>query len=365
MHSTTFDPTGATAEPANRWLSRDSSHRVQIGGGTSFVSNPGETLLDAALRQGIVFEHSCTNGRCGSCKGRLSAGSTATQSDEPGLSPRDRDGGWVLTCVRTARSDLTLDIEVRASPALIAPRTWPCRIQALSLLAPDVLQVSLRLPPGSRFKHHAGQHVDLVGPEGLRRAYSLAHADCGVDVPVSTGQGVVERPLILQVRRVPAGAMSRYWFEQARVDDLLRLKGPLGSFALDEVEGLDLVFLATGTGFAPVSAMLASLATQPARARSLALYWGGRVPSDLYRNPSAILPGLHYVPVLSRADASWTGVRGHVQQALLTTPRDWSKTVVFACGSPQMVDSAREQLSVQGLQPRHFRAEAFVASSAA
>lgn len=364
MHATNFSPTAATGNPAKLWPTSGASHRVQIAGGAGFVANPGETLLDAALRHGIVFEHSCRNGRCGSCKGRLSAGITATNADEPGLSPLEREGGWVLTCVRTPRSDLTLDIEQRTSLEPIAPRTWPCRIQELSQLSPDVLQVSLRLPPGVRFKCHPGQHVNLIGPQGLRRAYSLADAS-GVCAPASPSQSAVERPLILQVRRVPGGAMSRYWFEQARVDDLLRLNGPLGSFVLDQVEGLDLVFLATGTGFAPVSAMLASLSKQTTRARSLALYWGGRIPSDLYGNPAAIVPDLQYVPVLSQADTSWTGVRGHVQQALLATPRDWSNTLVYACGSRQMVESARQQLSAQGLQSRRFRAEAFVASSAA
>ena len=164
--------------------------------------------------------------------------------------------------------------------------------------------------------------------------------------------------------------MAHHLFAYARPNDLLRLRGPLGSFSLGEVAGLHLVMLATGTGIAPLLAQLAALQVLPTaqQPRSLRLLWGGRTEADLYLDPAPLLAGLpaRWQPVLSRGGAHWAGARGHVQQVLLATPPpggfDWAGTRVLACGSAAMVQGARALLLVQGLATRHFRADAFVAS---
>ena len=324
---------------------------------TTFAAAPGLSILDAAQAAGLVLAHSCRTGRCGSCRIQVLAGQTRALLAETGLTAEDSNAGWILSCARAATTDLRLSAADLGALAHIRSATWPCRIDALHWLAPEVMRVVLRLPPQARWVHLSGQYLTLIARDGLRRSYSMANAGATADAP----QGRV----VLHIRRVEGGALSRYWFEQARAGDLLRVQGPLGTFFLRDGAGRDLVFLATGTGMAPILAMLQDLDKLPAarRPRSVTLLWGGRQPQDLYLVPEH--PGLRYLPVLSRADASWPGARGHVQQVLLQTPRDWANTVVYACGSAAMVQSARSGLVAAGLPAGQFHADAFVSSGAA
>ena len=311
-------------------------------------------MLDAALRNGVALEYSCRTGRCSSCKGKVLAGSSIALHDELGLDQREREGGWVLSCVRTPTSDMSIEASDLGGVQLFPARTLPCRIQSLERMSADVMRVELRLPPAGGLAWHAGQYVDVIGHGGLRRSYSVANA------PGAGG------PIELHIRQVPGGAMSDYWFGQAKPNDLLRLNGPLGTFFLRESAGIDLVFLATGTGIAPVKAILESLGTLPQeqQPRSIAVYWGGRTPSDLYWDPAALDVPHRFVPVLSRADADWSGARGHVQQALLADAPELSRTRVYACGSDTMIHGARAQLMTAGLPGQRFHSDAFVCSAA-
>ena len=281
------------------------------------------------------------------------SGTSVALAEELGLTESEKSEGWILGCIRSATSDMVLEVENLGGFSLPAPRTIPCRILELNRLATDVMQVRLRLPPTVEFSFLPGQYIDVIGPAGIRRSYSLAN---------STATG---KHLELHIRAVPGGAMSEYWFQQAKVNDLLRLNGPLGTFFLREMAGLDLVFLATGTGIAPVKSMLEGMSAwetdqQP---RSITVYWGGRKPQDLYCDVATFLGAARYVPVLSQADDSWSGARGHVQQQLLKDSADLSSTMVYACGSDAMIHSAKSLLSSAGLPAHHFHSDAFVCSA--
>lgn len=327
--------------------------QITTSSGKSFEALDNESILDAALRHHVVLDYSCRTGRCSSCKGRVLSGDTALIHDETGLDAMQLAGGFILTCVRRAVGPVALEIDDLGDVTLPETRTVPCRIQSLEKLARDVVRVVLRLPPTGGLDFLPGQYVDVIGPEAVRRSYSIANAPRA------------DKQLELHIREVPGGAMSRYWFEQAKVNDLLRLRGPLGTFFLREQTGKDLVLLATGTGIAPVKAILESLerldaGTQP---RSVTVYWGARQVQDLYWQPPQ-RDGVRYVPVLSRADAEWTGTRGHVQHALMRDHPDLSRTLVYACGSDAMIHDAQRLLEGAGLPSRQFHSDAFVCSAA-
>jgi CDP-4-dehydro-6-deoxyglucose reductase len=324
--------------------------RIALEGGRAFDSEPGETLLDAAARAGVTLPYSCRSGRCSTCACRVLEGESSALHPETGLTERERERGWVLACVRTATGDLTIEANELGDLQLAPARILPCRIDALTLLAPDVMQVTLRLPPNAAFTFLPGQYVDVIGTGNVRRSYSLANA---------------EGPrLELHIRQVPNGALSDYWFGAAKPNDLLRVNGPLGTFVLREIAGMDLVFLATGTGIAPVKAMLEAIARLPAAERpaTVAVFWGGRTEADLYWDPEQVDAGQRYVPVLSRAGDGWRGARGHVQDVYLAEAPDLSRAVVYACGLDAMVRAAETALAAAGLPPQRFRADAFVAS---
>ena len=327
---------------------------IRLNAGTRFNAAPGSSILDAAAAASELIPYSCRTGRCSTCKCKVIEGETMALSAETGLTEAEQADGWILGCVRTAITDVVLEVVTLDGLALPPARTLPCRIARSERLAPDVLRILLRLPPAAAFEFLPGQYLEVIGPGGVRRSYSLAAA---------RPSGA---PLELHVRAVPGGAMSDYWFHQARDNDLLRIHGPLGTFVLHDVAGLDLILLATGTGIAPVKAILESLpALDPAESpRSVTVLWGGRGRADLYLDIAA-LPGVHrYVPVLSRADDAWRGSRGHVQDVLLGLQPDLRNAAVYACGSDAMIHGARETLLRAGLPARRFHSDAFVCSAA-
>lgn len=325
---------------------------IHLTSGREFAAESGVSLLDAASAAGIALPYSCRTGRCSTCKALVQRGQTCPRTEEAGLSPEEIEAGWILTCVRSAETDVELDIEDLGGITLPQPKTLPCRIAELENLAPDVLRVKLRLPPTSAFSFIPGQYIDVIGLNGTRRSYSLANASFS------------DKLLELHIRAVNGGAMSDYWFNHAKLNDLLRLTGPLGTFFLRECKNTDIFFLATGTGIAPVKAMLESLMHVPEdqQPQSITVLWGGRKPEDLYIDIAAI-PGKHrYIPVISRPSEDWTGAKGYVQDVLLTTAPDLTKVVVYACGSDNMIHDAKKLLSNAGLPIVRIYSDAFVSS---
>lgn len=326
--------------------------QITLTSGKVFTGSIGASILDAAMRAGVLLPYSCKTGRCSTCKCKVISGQTRELHNETGLTEQEKAEGWILGCVRSAETDVTVEVDDLDGVLLPSAKTIPCRISNLELLAPDVIQIKLRLPTNTEFSFIPGQYIDVIGPGGLRRSYSLANAS------------FADKHLDLHIRAVDGGEMSQYWFDQAKANDLLRLNGPLGTFFLRDVAGLDLVFLATGTGFAPVKAMLESISDLSSAhvPRSVTVLWGGRTPQDIYFDVNSISGDFSFIPVLSRADEQWSGVRGHVQQALLSVLPDLQHAAVYACGSDSMICDARATLVLAGLPANRFYFDAFVSS---
>jgi CDP-4-dehydro-6-deoxyglucose reductase len=328
-------------------------YQIHLNNTGLFQAKGNQTLLDAAHQAKQSWPYSCQTGRCSACKCKVLSGQTTALASETGLTECEKNDGWVLACVRCANSNLELEAENWGELALPPAQTLPCRIQSLTLLADDVMRVLLRLPPASSFDFLPGQFLEVIGPQGVRRSYSLAQAD------------TAEKILEIHVRAVEGGSMSQFWFSQAKVNDLLRLHGPLGTFFLRDVSDLDLVLLATGTGIAPIKAILESLPHLSAdrQPKSVTILWGGRTRADHYMDLGPLTANYRFIPVLSRANEEWTGSRGYVQDTLLALNLDLSQAVVYACGSPAMINSSKAILIEAGLHSRHFYSDAFVCSS--
>lgn len=321
--------------------------------GKNFEVPEGVTIVDAAAKGKIAIPYSCKTGRCSTCKCKMVSGNTKVLVEEFGLTEEEKSNGWILSCARTAITDVVLEIEDLCDISMPISKTQPCRISSLEKLRPDVIKVVLRLPPNAVFDYIPGQYIDVIGPGGIRRSYSLANAPRAGNT------------LELHIRAVKNGAMSNYWFNQSSVNDLLRLHGPQGTFFLRKIALRDLIFLATGTGIAPIKAMLEELPKimldqQP---KSVTVIWGARHENDLYLDVAS-LPGTHkYMPVLSRAKAAWQGERGYVQDALLRQMPDLSNGIVYACGSDTMIHGAKSTLAAAGLPDNYFYSDAFVCSN--
>jgi CDP-4-dehydro-6-deoxyglucose reductase, E3 len=324
---------------------------VVLTSGKTFPAASNVSILDAAIESGVSLPYSCKTGRCSACKCMVIEGETRALQEEKGLSDAEKEEGWILSCVRSALTNLHLNVE-DLGVALPSVVTLPLRIDSIEKVALDVIRVILRVPPSSTFSFVPGQFIEIIAPGGIRRSYSLAKASAS------------DKKIELHIRAVSGGAMSRYWFERAEVNDLLRLNGPLGTFFLRDIAGLDVVFLATGTGIAPVKAMLESIVNidLALRPSSVSVFWGGRIENDLYLDMKSIFPDFNFIPVLSRAGLEWRGARGHVQQVLPSILPDLSCAAVYACGSDAMIRTAKATLIDSGLSSKRFYSDAFVSS---
>ncbi len=324
---------------------------INLKGGVVFPVKDGLTLLDAAHQSKVVIPYSCKGGRCSACKCQVIQGETVALREETGLTAEQKSNNWILSCVRVPKSDVVLDIEDLSYFNMPDVRTLPCKIHQIKQLTADVIGVHLRLPPNSDFLYLAGQYVEVIGSDGVKRSYSIANA------PASS------KLLELQIKRIHGGLMSHYWFENAQVNDLLRIKGPLGTFCLRNVNVKHLIFLATGTGIAPAKAILESLTKDGAAKlpEKISLYWGARQSSNFYWNPKVLKLKVDFKPVLSR-ERRCTEHYGHVQNALLKDVSQLSDAAVYACGSQDMITDAHKKLVSFGLLDSHFYSDAFVES---
>ncbi|MDR6144253.1 CDP-4-dehydro-6-deoxyglucose reductase [Sphingomonas sp. SORGH_AS870] len=260
--------------------------------------------------------------------------------------------GLILTCCRSATDDVSLDIEPLDRVAGLEIRTMPSRIVTIDRLAPDIVKVILKTPPASPMRFLPGQYIDVLA-DGVRRSYSLANAPR-------------ENALLeLIIKRYPGGRLSDYWFERAKPNDLIRIEGPFGTFFLRDEAPTNILFLATGTGIAPVKALLEELAADPARAarHRISVFWGNRAAESFCWDPVGLGLDIGVHHLLSDRQAAWPGKRGYVQDAAIAAGIDAGDTVVYACGSQSMIASARNALLALGLPTRRFFSDAFVSSN--
>ncbi|EAU52269.1 CDP-6-deoxy-L-threo-D-glycero-4-hexulose-3-dehydrase reductase [alpha proteobacterium HTCC2255] len=321
---------------------------ISLSNGVAFECGLGETILDAARKHNIAIEHSCTSGRCGVCVAPVLSGKTFAIKPEASLTLEGQEIGNILTCCRVPVTDVSLDVEDLGEIGNIPVRILPCRISSLKLLNNDVLQVILRVPPYSNFKFVAGQYINLI-EKGIRRSYSLANAER------------LDGNLEIQVKRVSEGLMSEYLFTKARQNDLLRIEGPLGTFSYRVDDSKNVVLMATGTGIAPIKAIIESLGGSLDE-KIIYIVWGGRVLEDLYMDLGAANFKYTFVPVLSREKIEGSYF-GYVQDAVLDLGLNLKETTVYACGSEVMIKDACDVLVQNGLRRTRFYSDAFVSSN--
>jgi CDP-4-dehydro-6-deoxyglucose reductase len=324
--------------------------------GHHFDCEQDETVLSAAIRAGIGLPYGCKNGACGSCKGKVIEGTVVhKQHQQRALSEQEVAQGYSLFCCAVAKSDLVLEAREVSDSSEYPVRKMPSRVSKLDKVAPDVIIISLQLPANEALAYRAGQYIEFLLKDGKRRSYSMANAPSSLD-----------SPLTLHIRYMPGGLFTEHVFHTMKERDILRFEGPHGSFFLREESDKPIVLLASGTGFAPVKALMEHLIHLKS-ARPVSLYWGGRRPHDLYMNElceqwQAILPDFRYVPVVSDPlpEDNWSGRTGFVHAAVMQDLPDLSGHQVYACGAPIVVDSARrDYVALAKLPPEEFFADAF------
>ena len=330
--------------------------------GRRFEVERDEPVLAAAIRQSVGLPYGCKDGACGTCKSRLLEGRVIHGVHQhKALSEQEEAAGFLLTCCSTPQTDLVIEARTVPGAGEHPVRKMPCRVTSIERVAPDVALLRLQLPANDRLLYRAGQYIEFILRDGARRSYSMANAPHTQEAAPG---------LELHIRHMPGGKFTDHVFGAMKEKEILRLEGPFGSFFLREDSQAPIVLLASGTGFAPIKAIVEHM-RHNGIARPAALYWGCRTRADLYQHAwceeaAAAMPNLRYVPVLSepRPEDAWAGRTGFVHQAVMADLPDLSAHQVYACGAPVMVEAAqRDFVSRCNLPAEEFYADAFTSEA--
>ncbi|MDH5480210.1 MAG: CDP-6-deoxy-delta-3,4-glucoseen reductase [Nitrosomonas sp.] len=341
------------------------SHQIIIKpSGHTLNVESNETILQAALREGFSLPYGCRNGSCGICKGKIIQGSVDYGlHNEETLTEEEKQAGSALFCCASPLSELIIECHKISATKDIEIKTLPCRVQKLERVAEDIMVISLRLPANQRLQFLAGQYIDILLKDGKRRSFSLANAPHD------------DAFLELHARNHPGGVFAEHVFTHMKVKDILRLEGPLGSFFLrDEPADCDIIFVASGTGFAPIKSILEHAFYQESsrgNKRNMTLYWGVRTKNELYMADLAYQwqkehDNFTFIPVLSDALPTdhWEGREGLIHEAVLQDFKSLEKHQVYACGAPAMVKAAYHEFTNQRNLPKDgFFSDVFTPST--
>ncbi len=321
--------------------------------GHSFPIEEQETILDAGLKHGYTLPYSCRNGACGVCKGKVLQGEVDYGKHQgKALTEADKAAGMALFCCAKPKSDLVIECREVSAVKDVEVKTMPCRVHKMEKLAEDVMVLQLKLPSDERLQFLAGQYIDILLKDQKPRSFSLANAPHHDEL------------LELHIRNISGGAFTQHVFNEMKERDILRFKGPIGTFFLREDSSKPVIFVASGTGFAPIKAIIEH-ALYIGVKRPMHFYWGARKLADLYMLDKAAQwqdSGIKFIPVLSDAlpEDNWQGRTGFVHQAVLDDFGDLSGHEAYVCGAPVVVEAAHRDFTAQrGLPDDAFFSDAF------
>lgn len=330
------------------------SFQVKIpASGHQFSAEADETLLEAALRQGVGLPYGCRNGACGKCAGELLSGEIVYQKALRASAKTEAAAGKTLFCQACARSDLEIAVREVNQVADIEIKTLPCRVEHMQLLTHDIMQLKLKLPQSERLQFLAGQYIEFLLKDGKRRAFSIANAPHNDEF------------IELHIRHVPDGHFGDYVFSGMKPKTLLRLQGPLGSYYLREDSTRPIIMMGGGTGYAPLKGMLEH-AFHIGLQRTIHLYCGVRSRRDLYMHEQCTewadeFDNLHYTPVLSDPlpEDDWHGASGYVHEKVVEDHPDLSAYEVYMSGPPPMIKAGMDLFYAHGLPESRIFSDSF------
>ena len=321
--------------------------------GRRFLVEKDETVLEAAIRQAVSLPYGCRNGQCASCKGKIISGNVSYDEWPDALTKDEAKHGNALFCQAKPNSDLCISSKEIETTADVTIKRFPAKVTEMSRLNHDVMRIVLKLPPTFRLQFFAGQYLDFILADGRRRSFSIAsapHCDTHIE---------------LHVRHIDGGDFTGDVFAQMKINDIVRIEAPLGSFFLREDTDKPIIFLAGGTGFAPIKGIIEHCIKHNIQ-REMYFYWGVRDVEDLYMKELVqqwlnTHTNIHYTPVLSdpQNKNAWAGRIGYVHDAVMQDFDDLSDFEVYASGPPVMVYAGRDAFIKKGLSAEYYYSDAF------
>ena len=314
-----------------------------------FEVDLGEAVLDAAERAGIALAHDCRFGGCGTCRIKLLDGGVEYEDEPFGLSEEEAAQGYALACQAHPTSDLTISATV-IDADYIAPDYHVATIESLDQLSHDVTHLVLRIPSAKDVCFRPGQYLNVILEDGAPRSFSMASPPCG-------------ELFDLHIRRVSGGRFTDRLYNHYQVGDRLNVELPFGEFKYCSEGQRPLLFVAGGTGLAPIKAIIESLCERE-NMPEMFVYWGVRSQPDLYMHAvfkelAQNFQSLRYEPVLSRPEPDWQGRSGYVHSAVCEDFHDLSRFDAYLCGPPPMIGAAKDAFIKRGMPVDRIFSDSF------
>lgn len=315
-----------------------------VPGRHEFLVEGSDTILEAALRAGISLSYRCSNGNCGLCKARVISGQTRpVHHSDYVFTEAEKNRGYVLLCSHTAAGDVEIEVtEIAGAQDIPAQQIATC-VRKIEPLGPDLALLHLQTPRTQRLQFLAGQSVTLETANGATAECPVASCPCD------------DRNLQFHLRHIPGDRFSDYVFGQLRAGDSVALTGPNGRFTLDEDSPRALIFIAHGTGFAPIKSLIEH-ATARDTPGSLHLYWiagaGNHYLDNLCRSWTDALDNFRYTPLT--VDAA--GTEPVLEQIAQDHP-DLGGFDIYAAGPGDFLNSVEKFLRDKKFPPDRLRTE--------
>jgi phenol/toluene 2-monooxygenase (NADH) P5/A5 len=320
----------------------------------------GQTILDAALRQGVWLPFACGHGTCATCKIQVLEGDVDVGAASSfALMDMERDEGKVLACCAIPESDLVIEADIDVDPDFAGHpvEDFEATVTAIVDLSPTIKGIHFKLKRDMAFQ--AGQYINLhiPGVDGTR-AFSIANKPSLAD------------ELELHVRLVPGGVGTGWIHNEMKIGDTLTLTGPMGQFFTRKSDAGGAIFIAGGSGLSSPQSMILDL-LEEGDSRELYLFQGARNLSELYNRQmfeklAEQHANFHYIPALNAPEAGddWQGFTGFVHNAA----NDYfngkmSGNKAYLCGPPPMVDAAITTLMQGRIFERDIHMEKFVSAA--
>ena len=326
------------------------TYKIKIqSSGLEFHVKPSQTILEGAIASGITLPYGCQDGACGSCKGKVISGKYfLNEYQSSALTDSDIKAGNTLYCKSMAQEDLVIEPNIPEVYDQYSPKVLPVKVESLTRLNHDVMQMFLKLPAKETFRFKAGQYIEFIMGDGSRRAFSMANAP---------HDSMIE----LHLRLIEGGKFTSFVFNEMKEKSIHRIEGPIGQFYLRDSEK-PIIFIAGGTGFAPIKSIIEDMIANKNK-RKIYLYRGVRSEKDFYMNELVNdwikkLEGLTYIPVVEDG-LSEDARSGYVHHAVLEDFKNLNDIQVYCCGAPGLVENAFKDLTKSGLPDDQFFADAF------
>ena len=326
------------------------TYKIKIqSSGLEFHVRPSQTILEGAIASGITLPYGCQDGACGSCKGKVISGKYfLNEYQSSALTDSDIKAGNTLYCKSMAQEDLVIEPNIPEVYDQYSPKVLPVKVESLTRLNHDVMQMFLKLPAKETFRFKAGQYIEFIMGDGSRRAFSMANAP-------------LDSMIELHLRLIEGGKFTSFVFNEMKEKSIHRIEGPIGQFYLRDSEK-PIIFIAGGTGFAPIKSIIEDMIANKNK-RKIYLYRGVRSEKDFYMNELVNdwikkLEGLKYIPVVEDG-LSEDARSGYVHHAVLEDFKNLNDIQVYCCGAPGLVENAFKDLTKSGLPDDQFFADAF------